>query len=407
MTQQTLAILLEKLLADRAKLAIGEAIASTHAGSVGTFQTASGKTIVARALNFCTGGVLLAKVENEWVAIATHSENQQIVRSRIDRFEQRKANQAAVFGDFLVVRSIADFTPINGISSPFALNPYRFIAASNLKTLELKSTRQQYQFNYPYLNNYPESSLLPHYEYLPLSIDEGAPQGAYYRKIYQDPVSLGLTIIESFVSKEFLLNFLAEKSYRYLIVGLDIEFSFDFFNFPRPNYITISSTPPYPVTCDDYQFQLDGAAASPDGSYLVNLLDKLRVAFYETQEDAETNEPTESFSLDEFPIESTPYPARSIRGFAHGFANPIQVNLTSAVNFASASTLQSYATSSRSIRVQAAIEFDAQADPQLIEPRVVPVVTQIPLVRKFDSSGGEIESPVPPIYYLPYQQLSP
>ena len=96
--------LLARLLADHQSLLIATPATTLYPNQTGIFQTAVGFKS-ARALNFCTGQCLLAKVGNEWVAISGQGGGQ-VIRKDVHRWEQRRAVSLLQSGKYIVGRIV-------------------------------------------------------------------------------------------------------------------------------------------------------------------------------------------------------------------------------------------------------------------------------------------------------------
>jgi hypothetical protein len=119
MESTEIAKLIDSILEDRGNLLVARPINSLYAGDLGNFSVAqTNKLITARALNFCTGECLLAKVDNNWVAISSQTENR-VITSRVDRLIWRRPK---LVDEVKKLAFITSFTQVFNIVSEDILN---------------------------------------------------------------------------------------------------------------------------------------------------------------------------------------------------------------------------------------------------------------------------------------------
>jgi hypothetical protein len=177
-----------------------------------------------------------------------------------------------------------------------------------------------------------------------------------------------------FISKQLMQDWMQSVSLRYLTIHPYYEVSFD-------------STAP--ISPDN----TDRLIPEPPRNFNT-FLDRLTISFGSTDTMpalAAVNE-FDSFTYSLF--DNALYPVERTAEYADGKLNPIQLNNIQyqAQHFANTPL---FTASQRSIWVQAALEFDIQTDPNLLSPRIIPVVLNPGLVNGTVSIQG-----------FPFQQIS-
>lgn len=206
----------------------------------------------------------------------------------------------------------------------------------------------------------------------------------YYRRFFDGSIADPRKVYESFYSKKLLKDFLQSKNLRYLTIHFFYEINFDFYSYLAPQMSAFAA-------------QLSGAAniPAPSANY-ADYLNDIAIAFGKTDKQSAGILPNDSYISSAY--DNLPYPANSLL-YASGFSMPIQMDV-----FTSQSSLTSITnTASRLINIQSAIEFDSQSDPDLIDPRIVPVVTKFLEVN--NGNRTYFTTPVPATYF-PFQQIS-